>query len=121
MLNIFILLSLIFIIHELLVLISPHNYDKQILKIKKDVSNGFINPNDRSFIIFNLIYFIWSIVGLFTQMWPYFIILFAFSYISGMKIRNCDETIKRLRHRRIDSLISILIIASIVISYFKQF
>ena len=119
MLNIIILMSIIFITHELVVLIRPFNYDKQIVSIKKDISSGFLNPNDRPFIIFNLIYFSWSIVGLFTQMWPYFIILFAFSYISGMKIRNCDETIKRLRHRRVDALISILILSVILFSYYQ--
>jgi hypothetical protein len=119
MLNIFILLSLIFIIHELVILISPHNYDKQILKIKKDISNGFINPNDRSFIIFNMFYFIWSFIGLFTQFWPLFTIMIAFGYISGTLISKHSESIKRLRHRRIDSLISILIIVLIVISYFN--
>lgn len=119
MLNSFILISIIFILHELRVLITPFNYDKQIVSIKKDISSGFLNPNDRPFIIFNLIYFSWSIVGLFTQMWPYFIILFAFSYISGMKIRNCDETIKRLRHRRVDALISILILSVILFIYYQ--
>lgn len=112
-------MSIIFITHELVVLIRPFNYDKQILSIKKDISSGFLNPNDRPFIIFNLIYFIWGIVGLFTQMWSYFIILFAFSYISGIKIRNCDGAIKRLRHRKVNSLISILILSAIFLSYYQ--
>lgn len=118
MLNILVLLSIIFIIHELVILINPFNYDKQILKIKKDVSGGFINPNDRPFILFNLFYFTWSILGLFTTMWPYFTIMIAFSYLSGTKIRNCEETIKRLRHRRVDALISIIILSSIMIAYY---
>ena len=119
MLSVIVLLSTIFIIHELVVLINPFNYDKQLQKIKKDVKNGFINPNDRPFILFNLFYFTWSILGLFTTMWPYFLIMIAFSYISGTKIRNSDEVIKRLRHRRADALISIIILSLIIFSYYQ--
>lgn len=119
-LDIFILFSIIFIIHELLVFIDPYTYDKQLLNIRKNLSVGYLNPNDRPFIIFNLFYFIWSIIGMLTPLWPYFVTLILLGYISGIKIKAIEETIKRLRMRRIDSLIALTILFFLLVSNFLR-
>lgn len=116
MINIILALSLVFLLHEIKTLIWPLKYDKQISKIKKDVKEGHLNPNDRPFMIFNFIYFIWSIIGLFTTYWSIFAILIVFSFISGLTLRT-EDSIKRIRLRRFDSLVSIVILLILLIHY----
>ena len=55
MTSIIVLLSVVFIIHELNVLFRPTRYDRKVAKIRDDFKTGWINPNHRGFIIFNLL------------------------------------------------------------------
>lgn len=118
MINIILTLSIVFLLHEIRTLIWPLKYDKQISKIKKNVKQGYLNPNDRPFMIFNFIYFIWSIIGLFTPYWSIFAILITFSFISGLFLRT-EDSIKRIRLRRFDSLVSIVILLTLLVIYYK--
>ncbi len=99
MTNIILLLSIVFLIHEIKTLFYTVEYDKQITKIKSDLKNGYLNPNDRPFIIFNMIYFIWSIFGLFTQYWIIFLIFIIFSTLVA-NLYKTEDFIKRLRRRK---------------------
>lgn len=112
------MISLVFLIHEIKILIWPLKYDEQIQRIKKNTKNGYLNRDDRPFMIFNFVYFIWSIIGLFTPYWMIFTILITFSFISGLFLRT-DDSIKRIRLRRFDSLVSIIILVTLLIFYFK--
>jgi len=118
MINIILTLSIVFLLHEIRTLVWPLKYDKQISKIKKNVKQGYLNPNDRPFMIFNYIYFIWSIIGLFTPYWSIFAILITFSLISGLFLRT-EDSIKRIRLRRFDSLVSIIILLTLLVIYYK--
>jgi hypothetical protein len=82
MINIIVIFSIVFLIHEIRTLIWPIKYDNQISKIKKDIKQGYLNPNDRPFIVFNFLYFIWSVIGLFTPYWIVFALFITFSFIS---------------------------------------
>ena len=117
MINIIVLLSIVFLINEIKTLIWPSNYDKQISRIKKDTKEGYLNPNDRPFMVFNLIYFIWSIIGLFTQYWIIFSILFLFSFISARLLKT-EDTINRIRLRRFDSFISSIILITLLLTHY---
>lgn len=118
MVNIIVLLSIVFLAHEIRTLIFPLKYDKQISKIKKDIKEGYINPNDRPFMIFNFSYFIWSFIGLFTPYWMIFTTLITFSFISGLYLRT-EDSIKRIKLRRFDSLVSIIILLTLLIFSYK--
>ena len=118
MINIIVLLSIVFLINEIKTLIWPSNYDKQISRIKKDTKEGYLNPNDRPFMVFNLIYFIWSIIGLFTQYWIIFSILFLFSFISARLFLKTEDTINRIRLRRFDSFISSIILITLLLTHY---
>jgi len=119
MLNFIITLSILFLFFELRSLIWPRNNDRKILKIKSDIEQGFLNPLDRPFLTLHLIYFIWSIMGLLTSLWYIFLIFIIFSFISTNFISRIDNLRKRLIIRRIDSIVSILIIITLIIKYFQ--
>lgn len=118
MINILVLLSVVFLINEIKTFIWPSDYDKQISRIKKDTKEGYLNPNDRPFMIFNFTYFIWSVIGLFTQYWLIFSILFLFSFISAKTFLKTEDTIKRIRLRRLDSFISSIIIITLLLTHY---
>lgn len=118
MINIIVLLSIVFLINEIKTLIWPSNYDKQISRIKKDTKEGYLNPNDRPFMMFNLIYFIWSIIGLFTQYWIIFSTFFIFSFISARLFLKTEDTINRIRLRRFDSFISSIILITLLLTHY---
>lgn len=117
MTNIIVLLSIVFLINEIKILIFPLKYDKQITRIKKDTKEGYLNPNDRPFMVFNLIYFIWSIIGLFTQYWMIFSTFVIFSFISARLLKT-EDTINRIRLRRLDSFISSIILISLLLTHY---
>lgn len=117
MVNIFVILSFIFLIHEMNTLFFTKKYDQKISKIKKNLNNSYLNPNDRPFMTFQLVYFIWSIFGLFT-LYRWIIALFiTFSMISSLWTKT-DDTIKRIRLRRLDSIISIVFLITIIVKHF---
>lgn len=118
MINIFVLFSVVFLIHEIKTFISPYGYDKQLQKVKSDLKEGYLNPNDRPFIYFNMIYFIWSVTGLFTHYWVISITLILFSTISGMITNKEQDVIKRLRLRRFDSLVSSIILITLLLTHY---
>lgn len=118
MINIIVLLSVVFLINEIKTFIYPSNYDKQISKIKKDIKEGYLNPNDRPFLMFNFIYFLWSVIGLFTEYWIIFLLLIIFSFLSAKYLLKTDDTIKRIRLRRLDSFISSIIIITLLLTHY---
>lgn len=115
MLNTFILLSILFIIHETTVVINPSKIDKQIKEISKNIKVGYFNPNDRPFMIFNLFYFIWTIVGLFTNYWIVFIGLISIGLFSSFFSKKSESTISRIKLRRLDSTMCILLLTLLLI------
>lgn len=117
MTNIILLLSIVFLIHEIKTLFYTVEYDKQITKIKSDLKNGYLNPNDRPFIIFNMIYFIWSIFGLFTQYWIIFLIFIIFSTLVA-NLYKTEDVIKRLRRRKFDAIVSITFLSLLLIKHY---
>jgi hypothetical protein len=118
MINTIVIFSIVFLIHEIRTLIWPIKYDNQISKIKKDIKQGYLNPNDRPFIVFNFLYFIWSVIGLFTPYWIVFALFITFSFISGNFLKTENNTIKRIRLRRLDSFISSTILITLLITHY---
>lgn len=117
MTNIIILLSIVFLIYEIKNLFYTLEYDKQITKIKIDIKDGYLNPNDRPFIIFNMIYFIWSVFGLFTEYSPIFIAFILFSTLVAY-LHKTEDVIKRLMRRKFDALISIIFLTILLLKHY---
>lgn len=113
------LLSVVFIIYELVNFINPHRLEKDMALIKSELKSGNLNATWRGLAIFNIFYFVWSLVGLFTPLCFWFGVLFLFSIISGNSIRGELDEKKRIRLRRFDALISIILLTIILIHYFK--
>lgn len=118
MINILVLFGVIFLIQEIKTLILPYEYDKQITRIKKDIKDGYLNPNDRPFMIFNFIYFFWSLIGLFTNYWMLFAVLILFGFVTSRYYLKERSLIERVRIRRLESFISALIIISLLITHY---
>lgn len=118
MTNIIISLSLLFLFYELTLLFRPLKYDRELSRIKDDIKQGFLNPNDRGFIVFNVIYFAWSILGLLTYLWPVFLSIIVTGYLSSKVSPNIKLEKSRVRWRVIDSLVSsIFLLILIYIHY----
>lgn len=112
------LLSIVFIIYELINFINPLRLDKDMSSIKSELKSGYISETWRSFVIFNMFYFIWTLLGLFTPLYFWFGVLFLFSIISTTSIRKELNGVRRIKLRRVDSLISIILLTIILINHF---
>jgi hypothetical protein len=112
------LLSIVFIIYELINFINPLRLDKDMASIKSELKSGYIRETWRSFAIFNMFYFIWTLLGLFTPLYFWFGALFLFSIISTTSIRKELNGVRRIKLRRVDSLISIILLTIILINHF---
>ena len=124
----FISLSIIFIFYELNVLFNP----KRIINIKnqldelKELTGDQKNKKSKellgksiTLVFTNLLYFIWSVIGIFIYPHWYlflFILFFGFfsSYISK-QLKKIDSI--TLYYRIIESLISLAVLALIILSY----
>jgi hypothetical protein len=124
----FISLSIIFIFYELNVLFNP----KKIINIKnqldelKELTGDQKNKKSKellgksiTLIFINLLYFIWSVIGIFIYPHWYlflFILFFGFfsSYISK-QLKKIDSI--TLYYKIIESLISLAVLALIILSY----
>ena len=124
----FISLSIIFIFYELNVLFNP----KKIINIKnqldelKELTGDQKNKKSKellgksiTLIFINLLYFIWSIIGILIYPHWYlflFILFFGFfsSYISK-QLKKIDSI--TLYYKIIESLISLAVLALIILSY----
>jgi hypothetical protein len=113
------LLSGVFILYELVNFINPYKLEKDMALIKSELKSGNLNATWRGLAIFNMFYFIWTLIGLFTPLCFWFGVLFLFSIVSGNSIRGELDEKKRIRLRRSDALISIILLTIILINYFK--
>ena len=112
------LLSIVFILYELINFINPHRLDKDMTLIKSELESGHISGTWRGLAIFNMFYFIWTLIGLFTPLCFWFGVLFLFSILSGISIRKELNGVRRIKIRRVDSLISIILLTIILINHF---
>ena len=115
-----ILLGIVFSINELRVVFRPYIYDRQLKKIKSNLQQRYINPNDRSFILFNLLYLVWSVFGLFTTYWPIFLSLIIIGVLSSITTKNIEIERTRAMYRVIDSLFSIVLISILIYLYISK-
>lgn len=124
----FISLSIIFILYELNVLFNP----KKIINIKnqldelKELTGDQKNKKSKellgksiTLVFTNLLYFIWSVIGIFIYPHWYlflFILFFGFfsSYISR-QLKKIDSI--TLYYKIIESLISLAVLVLIILSY----
>jgi hypothetical protein len=118
MIDLFVLFSFIFIIYEIEVVINPYNYDKQLMETKSNSKEGYLNPNDKSFMIFNIFYFLWTITGLFTQYWIISLSFFLFSLMSSLFTNKEKDKYKRIKLRRMDSTICIGLFITLILSHY---
>lgn len=116
--NIIISLSFLFLFYELTLLFRPLKYDRQLSRIKDDIKQGFLNPNDRGFIVFGLIYLAWSIFGLFTYLWPVFLSIIVTGYLSSKVSSNLELEKSRVRWRVIDSLVSSIFLLILIFIHY---
>ena len=114
MASIIVLFSVVFIIHELNVLLKPLPYDRKVVKIRQDFKSNYINPNHRNLIIFELLYVIWQILGLLTPYWSLFLCLISINWISSRINKKTDVERLRARNRQIDSLFCLVFLSLII-------
>ena len=112
------LLAIIPFIWELKNFINPSAYDELATTVSDQLKTGEIRPENTGFMWFNLFYFIWIICGLFTKMWPMFLTLILISFLNAKFTKNKTDVGQRIRARRIDSLFSGLLVASILYFYY---
>lgn len=117
MLNLFITLSIVFFLYELTTLFFAKRFDDYSLEIGKKIQSERLDPEDRPFMLINLAYFFWTIVGLFTQYNLLFFALVALSLLSAWHLKKLDAR-SRVRQRIVDAILSIIIISSIFIQHF---
>jgi hypothetical protein len=114
MFELFITLGIPFLFFEFSVLILPDRYTMYLKDIKDNIKENKIEFEDRAFIAFNFFYFIWTIIGLFTSLWPYFLSITLLSIINFIASKIISSDINIIRWRMIDSLLTIIIIIGLL-------
>jgi hypothetical protein len=123
----FISFSIIFIFYELNVLFNP----KKVIDIKnqlgelksltgeqKSKKSKELLGQSASFILTNLLYFIWLVVGAFIYThWYLFLFLLFLGYFSSYMSKQLESLDLEIYYRKFDSLISLVVLALIVLSY----
>ena len=127
--SIFVLLSLLFLVYEFRNLVNPSkliNLRKKLQELKtiegeqkKLMSKDIINDSF-GIIMTNLVYGIWCLIGMFIfTEWYLFAFMFFFSFFSSfMSNRLLSLEKATLYYKTFDTLISIIILVLILISYF---
>jgi hypothetical protein len=106
--HIFYLLTIFPILWEALNLTDAKRVNDfiQNVKLKQKVKNHKYTVTEINFIRLMAIYFLWTLVGLFSFQWPAFLFLFLVGFISK----------KRIWYRRLDSFISFSILIFIILN-----
>ena len=126
----YILFTILFIVYEFRNLSNPHrliNLKKQVDSLKsiegdqrQSLSKEIIQEYF-GIIIFNFFYAIWCIIGiLLYPEWYLFLFLVFFSYFSSFissRLISLDKPL--LYYKIIDSIVSLLILSLVLISYFS--
>lgn len=115
--SLFYFLTIVFIIWELNTLIFAKSYNQYLEQAIKRIQSQNVTRDDVAFSIFNLTYFIWTVVGIFTNLYLFFTLLMLLgitsSFISN-KIKKSDKPERIILHRRIDAVMSISILLIIL-------
>lgn len=113
-----ILLGIPFLLHEIGIIINPKAYDDKISRIKELSQKGVIERSDRPFLYFNLLYFAWTAIGLFTPNVLTFLAILILSIINSQITSKIEDDNTRISRRRLDSFLSAILIAVLVLSHF---
>lgn len=111
--SLFYFFTIVFILWEFNTLIFTKSYNQFLESSIKRLQTQQVTTDDVVFSFFNLGYFIWTILGLFTNQWLSFLLLLVLGLVSAtlMKRFKIDSNLSTiLTHRRIDAVLSIVIL-----------
>lgn len=114
--SLFYFFTIVFILWEFNTLIFTKSYNQFLESSIKRLQTQQVTTDDVVFSFFNLGYFIWTILGLFTNQWLFFLLLLVLGIVSAtfMKRFKIDSNLSTiLIHRRIDAILSIIILLNI--------
>lgn len=100
---------------ELTVIFNPEKYNNHLIEMRDKLNKDNLSKEDRPFIIFNLSYILWSIIGLFTNYYPLFLFIFILGAISS---RFKFEKSGQIVHRFIDALLTSVVLFLIFYLHF---
>lgn len=114
--SLFYFFTIVFILWEFNTLIFTKSYNQFLESSIKRLQTQQVTTDDVVFSFFNLGYFVWTILGLFTNQWMFFLLLLVLGIVSAtfMKRFKIDSNLSTiLTHRRIDAILSIIILLNI--------
>jgi hypothetical protein len=114
--SLFYFFTIVFILWEFNTLIFTKSYNQFLESSIKRLQTQQVTTDDVVFSFFNLGYFVWTILGLFTNQWMFFLLLLVLGIVSAtfMKRFKIDSNLSNiLTHRRIDAILSIIILLNI--------
>lgn len=106
--TLFYFLTIFPLMFEMMVIADAKKYKNFFENIKKKESLDMTNK-EKNYVILQALYFIWNIIGLLTDSWPLFALLFFLALI----LKKGNIFIVRL-----DAFLSFLILLFILINYF---
>lgn len=118
MIDIFISLGIPFLLFELTVSIFSERYYNYTQSLLTEIKSGYISKSNRPFLQFQLVYMLWVIIGLFTNVWGYFLALFVLSILSHLINKRLVTDSSKIKQKRADSILSVLIIFELISTYF---
>lgn len=107
MTTLFYFLAIFLLLYEMLVVADTKKIHNFIMNIK-DEQVSDMTDKQKNFIIFQFLYFVWTIIGLFTINWPVFSLIFFLALIPQ----------KIIFVRMLHGFLTFMILLFILINYF---
>jgi len=116
MMQLFISFAIPFLLFEITCALFPNRYHNYLKKVTTNTRSGLILKEDKPFILFNLLYMIWTVAGLFTPYWSIFLAILALSIMSSVIGRGIDEDELKVKLRRSDAIIMIILLLGLLLN-----
>ena len=110
--------AIVAILYEAIVMVNPKDATRHINDLKNRNKNKLEqSENQKLFNIFQFLYMVWVLVGLFTTYWVVFLFFLIFSYSTSLLMKKTyTDFDQQVMIRGVDAVISFLILLFIVIN-----
>lgn len=110
MTNLFFLLTVFFIQHEVKTLFNTKRVSEFIINLNNKGKDIKPTVKESVFMLFNLVYFVWTFAGLLTDQWWIFLIIILLGFISKSKIS--------ILHIKLDAFITLVLLLFLVLNHY---
>ena len=116
--DLFISLAIPFLLYEVTILSFTSRFQLYTKGLLDKVKTDGLSGEDRPFMIFNFLYMVWTIIGLFTPLWSIFLGILALAIIGALINKRLKSDLAKIKQKKADSILTIFLIVFLLIKYF---